>query len=121
MLDEQGASLRLAASEGLSDEYLEQAGTLPASEAFDHPALEGEAVAIDDLMQYPAAVSLDRIRAEGLKSMLSAGLVFRGQPMGILRLYTRTPRHFTRPERGLLQSIGQQIASAGANARLLES
>jgi sigma-B regulation protein RsbU (phosphoserine phosphatase) len=121
VLDEGATVLRLRAHLGLSQHYLAAASSLPAQEAVARAALDGEAVAIDDLAADDRILRGDAVRAEGLRSMLSAGLVFHGEPMGVLRLYTRTTRRFTRAEQAIVSSIGRQIATAVATARLLEA
>ncbi|MFG0275641.1 MAG: PP2C family protein-serine/threonine phosphatase [Phycisphaerales bacterium] len=121
VLEEGATVLRLRAHLGLSQRYLAAAASLPAQEAVARAALDGEAVAIEDLGADERILRGDAVREEGLRSMLSAGLVFHGEPMGVLRLYTHTARRFTRAEQAIVSSIGRQIATAVATARLLEA
>lgn len=121
LLDPSGRTLLPRAAYGLSDAYLESAGPLPADNALDRPILAGKVVAVADF-----EASGDRIhqphavRDENLRGMLSVALVFQGEALGVMRLYTRTRRDFTSADQDLFRSIARQIAAAVANARLLE-
>ena len=119
LLDASGKMLHPRAAFGLSQTYLDEAGPLPADNELDREILRGKVVAVsefsnDDRLRHPQAV-----KAEHLTSMLSAPLIFQGEPLGVLRVYARTRREFTRDERRLLGAIARQIAAAVANARLL--
>jgi sigma-B regulation protein RsbU (phosphoserine phosphatase) len=120
LLDEATDQLVLRAAIGLSDDYIHAAAVLPAHEMLARAALDGEPVAVDDLQSDERVLRADAIREEGLVSMLSAPLVFQDETMGILRLYTREPRRFSRADNAILASIGRQIAAAIATARLVD-
>lgn len=121
ILDAESEHLLLRAYTGLSDEYIARAATLPASRVLDNEELRGGVVAITELDKDPRVLRRDELRREGLRSMISAGLTFKGRPLGTLRLYTRARREFTDIERSLLRSIAQHSAAAVASARLLET
>lgn len=121
ILDDESEHLLLRAYTGLSDEYIARAATLPASRVLDTEELRGGVVAITDLDADPRVLRRDELRREGLRSMISAGLSFKGRTLGTLRLYTRARREFTDIERSLLRSIAQHSAAAVASARLLET
>jgi len=121
ILEEGATTLRLRAHQGLSRHYLAAAANLPAEEATARAALDGEAVAIENLADDERVLRTSAVREEGLRSMLTAGLVFHGEPIGVLRLYMRRSRRFTRAELAIVSSIGRQIATAVATARLLEA
>ncbi len=121
LLDASGRMLLPRAAYGLSEAYLEKAGPLPADNALDRAILAGKVVAVADFddvherMHQPLAV-----RDENLTGMLSVALVFQGEALGVLRIYTRTRREFTKADQELFRSIARQIATAVANARLLQ-
>lgn len=120
-LDSAGQSLMIRSWWGLSDEYVVRAMTVPVEAAPDRAALTGDVVCVEDLLDAKSDPQYDSRRSEGLRSMISAGLVFQGRPLGIMRLFSRSPRRFTTAEQGLLRAIGQQSAAALTNARLLET
>lgn len=112
--------LELKASHGLSESWLSSAEALSKSRTFDRLALGGEIVAIEDLLEDSRVRIRERVRAEGVRSFVTAGMVFRDEPIGVIRLYGRTPRPFSEGEKQLLVSIGQHAALAVEQARLLD-
>ncbi len=121
IIDDEHRVLQLRASVGLSHGYISAAGALPASRACDAEALGGAVIITPDIHDRDDFLHRDSLDAEGLLGMASVGLVFRGETLGLLRLYSRETMRATREEQDLLQSIAQQIAAGVANARLLEA
>lgn len=119
LLDPSGRTLLLRAASGLSEAYLDEAGPLPADNALDSKILAGEVVSVVAFSEQDHVAHPHAVRSENLTSMLSTALVFQGEPLGVLRVYTRQRREFSDSERELFQSIARQIAAAVANARLL--
>lgn len=111
--------LTLMASRGLSREWLESPLPLSRDRLFDRQALEGDVVTVEDLRGDERVLIADRAEREGLRGFINAGLVFHNKPIGIIRLYSRTPRRFGESEKGLLRSFAQQAAVAVEQARLL--
>jgi sigma-B regulation protein RsbU (phosphoserine phosphatase) len=72
-------------------------------------------VATDSRVQYP-----DQAAREGIVSMLSAGMRYKGQAIGALRVYTDVQTTFSQLKIDLLKAIAAQAAAAIENARLLE-
>jgi sigma-B regulation protein RsbU (phosphoserine phosphatase) len=120
-LDDTRENLVLRAYTGLSDEFIASAAVLPADKALDREELEGGVIAIADLQDDPRVLKRPAIKQEGLRSILSAGLVFRGRPLGVMRLYTRSRREFTEREQSLLRSIAQHSSAAVASSQLIET
>ena len=119
LLDGSGRMLLLRAASGLSEEYLDEAGPLPADNALDRETLAGHVVAVTEFTEEDHINHPHAVKAEHLVSMLSTALMFQGEPLGVLRVYTRTRRDFSDAERDLFRSIARQIAAAVANANLL--
>ena len=117
---ESEADLLLKASHGLSEEWLTSDQALSKSRTFDRLALGGEIVAVQDLLEDDRVRIRERVINEGVRSFVTAGMVFRDEPIGVIRLYGRTPRSFSEAEKQLLSSIGQQAALAVEQARLLD-
>ena len=117
---ESEADLELKSAHGLSDAWLTSDEALSKSRTFDRLALAGEIVAVDDLLADDRVRIRDRVIAEGVRSFVTAGMVFRDEPIGVIRLYGRSPRAFAEGEKQLLVSIGQQAALAVEQARLLD-
>ncbi len=109
--------LALQAHTGLSDAFVELIRALPSERVVDARALSGDVLTIHDLIEDGRSIWLDAIKEEGLVSLLSAGLVFAGQRMGLMRLYTRKRDVFTRRDEALMRTVSEQVASAVEGAR----
>lgn len=110
--------LVLKASRGLSREWLESPLPLSRERLFERMALAGEVVSVPDLLADERVLIHDRVKTEGLRAFLSAGLIFQGRPMGVIRLYAREPRAFTEAEGLLLRSVAEHAALAVQQARM---
>ena len=64
--------------------------------------------------------NVDMARREGLVSLLSAPLVFGGQAIGTLNIYTGAPRSFSNEEIHILRALAELSAIAMEKARLYE-
>jgi phosphoserine phosphatase RsbU/P len=117
---ENEADLVLKTSRNLSRDWLDCPLPLSRGRLFDRLALSGEVVMVHDLLSDERVLIPERVRSEGLRSAAHAGLVFQDRPIGIIRLYSRTPRVFTDAEARLLKSIAHQSAVAVEQARLLK-
>jgi sigma-B regulation protein RsbU (phosphoserine phosphatase) len=121
LLDDESANLQLRASFGMSPPTVEALADLPAGRVIDAAVLQGEAVLVPDLEADGRALHLDRLLADGLTSMLSVGLLFRGRASGVLRLYARGGPPPDRRAGLLARSVAEQAAASIAGQRLGES
>jgi phosphoserine phosphatase RsbU/P len=69
----------------------------------------------DPRIQYP-----QESMREGIVSMLSAGMRYKGKPIGVLRVYTDKKQAFSPLKIDLLKAVAAQAAAAIENARLLD-
>ncbi len=107
------------ASSHLSPGWLSDPLPLSKLRRFDRLVLAGETLAVEDLWSDPRVLRPERCRQENIRGFVSTAMVFRGRPIGVFRLYSRTPRRFSVPELRLLRTIGEQAATAVQQARLL--
>lgn len=121
LLDEDSTVLKLRASAGVSEPFVETFRELPRDRVIDQQVLGGEIVCIEDLGADGCALHVDAITREGLTGLISAGLLFHGQAFGIMRLFTRRRLILTERERALARAVAEQISGAIAGARLVES
>ncbi len=112
--------LTLRASVNLSERYFAKGPVFAHESELDTRSLAGEVVYVEDLAADERVRFPDLVEAEGLRSFLSTGLIFRGKPVGVMRLYTGQVRRFSEFDRSLLRAAAQQVATAIANARLLD-
>jgi sigma-B regulation protein RsbU (phosphoserine phosphatase) len=113
------AELRTIASVGLSDAWLNSPMPLSRGRLFDRIALDGEVLVVEDLAEDARVLEPDQCEAEGVRSFIATPMLSRDRPIGLIRLYSRTVRHFSEGEKRLLRSIGEQSAAAVEQARLI--
>jgi sigma-B regulation protein RsbU (phosphoserine phosphatase) len=121
LLDEEKGELVVKAVCNLSNDYLQKGKVLIGDSMIDTVALRGETVYIPDApndsrLRYP-----EYARKEGIVSCLCVPMIYRGQTVGLLRVYTDRRYVFDATEESLLRSIASQAASAIINARLREA
>lgn len=116
---EREEDLVVRASRGLSRDWLEHPLPLSKGREFDRLALSGQIVVSENIAADERILIGEKAAEEGLGAAIQAGLVFKNKPMGVIRLYSRTPRGFDEADRGLLASLAQQAAAALEQSRLL--
>jgi len=118
LLDETGTELKLVAAHGLSEKYLNK-GPVDTEENI-RAALNESPVAISDAATDPRIRYKREAEEEGIKSMLTLPIIARGKVIGVLRLLTGHPRHFSNEEIDFAASLAKQCGTAIENARLYE-
>ncbi|MFW6059088.1 MAG: SpoIIE family protein phosphatase [Phycisphaeraceae bacterium] len=102
----------------LSDDYIKKGSIrLDESEIY-RTALEGKCAYVEDMATDPRVLFQENARREGLVSMLCAGMIYQGKPIGVIQLFTGEVRRFTRFEINLVHSMTHLLATAIENARL---
>jgi signal transduction protein with GAF and PtsI domain len=112
-------TLELAASVGLSEEYL-QKGAVDLDKSLTE-SLSGRPVAIydaanDPRMQYPKEAA-----AEGIASMAAIPMIFKGKVIGVIRLISGEPREFTLEEVDFASTVAEIGAQLIINAKIYEA
>ncbi|MCH7884209.1 MAG: SpoIIE family protein phosphatase, partial [Planctomycetes bacterium] len=120
LLDEDSGELVIQAVHNLSREYLNKGPVMLAENRIDADAFGGQIVYIEDMPNDPRTRYPDNARREGIVSGLCAPMTYRGQTIGVLRVYTGKRYRFSESQQQLLRSIGSQAASAIINARFHE-
>ncbi|MEO1129778.1 MAG: SpoIIE family protein phosphatase, partial [Planctomycetota bacterium] len=119
--DDAEDALRLRAHAGLSERFVESFDTLSTESIIDRSALRSNEPLITPRLADVDGVTLSEwVEDEGLVGMISVGLTFRGQPLGLLRLYTRSEAALDERTRVLLRSIGEQTSAALAGVHLVK-
>jgi serine phosphatase RsbU (regulator of sigma subunit) len=112
--------LIIRAVHNLSPEYLGKGAVRRSESPIDDEALRGRLVFIEDVAHDPRFRYGDQARREGIVSVLTAGMLYRGEPVGVLRIYTDRRQRFRATHRSLLRAVAGQAAIAVVNARLIE-
>ncbi|HUU95077.1 MAG TPA: GAF domain-containing SpoIIE family protein phosphatase [Phycisphaerae bacterium] len=116
----QTGELTIQAGHNLSQRYLAKGPVLRSESPIDDEALNGNVVYIEDVSHDPRFRYPDDARREGMVSVLTAGMLYRGTPVGVLRVYTNHRQRFRRVHRNLLRAVAAQAATAIVNAQLLD-
>ncbi len=118
LLDHTGKKLKLAASFGLSQKYLNR-GPVDTEENIIE-ALNEKPVAIYDVTTDKRIIYQKEAAEEGIKSMLTLPVLARGKILGILRLLTDKPKNFSQQEIDFAASLAEQCGTAIENATMYE-
>lgn len=104
---------------GLSDWYVRK-GSVSADKSISE-ALEGKPVAVLDATRDERVQYQEQARKEGIASILSVPMTLREEIIGVVRVYTAEPCHFTTDDIYFVGAIANVGAIALENARLYES
>jgi signal transduction protein with GAF and PtsI domain len=105
LIDKETRELGLAASSGLSEEYLNKGPVRymqEITEAKDQVPIAIYDVQDDPRIQYPEAA-----KKEGISSLLGVPIVAHNEVIGALRVYTSEPWEFSIQDITLIQSVAQ--------------
>jgi len=118
LLNEKTNDLELAASRFLSKKYLRK-GPLDADKSVPE-VLKGKPVLILDAQNDPRIQYGKEKAEEGIASVLSVPVQIYNKVIGMLRLYTSSPRSFTEDEIEFASALGEMAGLAIINARMYE-
>jgi GAF domain-containing protein len=114
--------LHLAASEGLSEDYLNKGEIRIADSPIDQKVLgQGRPVTVYDVATEQALQYGQAAAQEGIRSVLAVPLRVRDQLIGVLRVYSAQPHRFTAEETALVEALADLGGLALENARLHEA
>jgi signal transduction histidine kinase len=120
MLDPTGEWLDLRASFGAGAAYLNKP-RLSVDESFMGIVIRRKKpMQLENVQSSALYQNMNMARVEGLVSLLSAPLVFGGQTIGTLNVYTDEPRSFSNEEVNILTALTELSAIAIEKARLYE-
>ncbi len=121
LIDHEKDELVIAAVHNLSQEYLGKGRIVLSKSEIDREALSPKGFAyVRDMSADPRVAYPQESQREGIVSMLSVGMRYKGRAIGALRVYTSQEKHFSQLEVELLKAVAAQAAAAIENARLLQ-
>ncbi len=116
LLDEEKLTVKLVASFGLSDEYLNK-GPVAADKNIAR-ALKGETIYIRDVATDPGIQYKKEKEAEGIVAMLYVPIKSQDKVIGVLNIYSSWSREFTDDEILLVTALAYQGGLAISNASM---
>jgi GAF domain-containing protein len=104
---------------GLSDWYLRK-GPIKADRSISE-ALEGKPVRVLNVVGDERVIYKEQAKKEGIASILSVPMMLRGEVIGVVRVYTSKPYHFSDDEIYFVEAVANPGAIAMENARLYDT
>jgi signal transduction histidine kinase len=120
MLDESGEYLELRASYGAGGAYLNKPRLALGDSFLGIVFRRKKPMQLENVQRSALYQNVDMAQREGLVSLLSAPLLFGGQAIGTLNVYTGEPRSFSNEEVHILLALAELSAIAMEKARLYE-
>jgi len=117
LLDEEAGDLKMRSTYGLSEEYRNK-GVVSKNDPVIKAAFAGEAIVLDDMRVDGRVKYKEATIKEGLVSQLTVAMQFKGNSIGVLRLYSPRPKRFYEDDINLARAVASQCAVAITNARL---
>ncbi len=115
LIDPESGHLELAASYGVSSEYLQRGEV--ENERNIKMVLSGEPVAIYDISHDQRLEYHQQMAVEGIVSLLAVPVKVNGEVIGVLRILTAAPRVFTDTEVRFAVTLAEVGGTAIRNAR----
>jgi signal transduction histidine kinase len=120
MLDENREWLDLRASYGASDTYIKKPRLNLEESLLGVVARRKKPMQVANVQTSSRYQNVEVARQEGLVSLLSVPLLFAGQSIGTLNVYTSRPYNFSNEEIKILSALAELSAIAIEKARLYE-
>jgi phosphoserine phosphatase RsbU/P len=121
LIDREHDELVIKAVHNLSSEYLNKGPIRLSKAEIDKMALSAQGYEyVRDMTRDPRVQYPSESRREGIVSMLSVGMRYKGKAIGVLRVYTAQEETFSQLKIDLLKAVAAQAGAAIENARLLE-
>jgi signal transduction histidine kinase len=120
MLDETRGWLDVRASHGAGEVYLRKPRLNVGESLLGAVVRRKKPVQVDNVQTSAGYQNVEVARQEGLVSLLSVPLLFSGEAIGTLNIYTATPYKFSNEEIRILTAFAELSAIAIEKARLYE-
>jgi len=118
LLGEDGETLNLKTSLGISDELSNKAAELKVGKGVSGIAVRTGKPVTMDIEDYPEKELLPLLKRDGVTSLAGMPLLAKGKVLGAIIISSRKHRVFAKEEIDVLASIGNQIGVAVENATL---
>ena len=120
LLNESTGEMVLKAVYGLSQEYIHKGRVFVWKGVYKDVIFNGNAAIVSDVSTDPRFEYTEEAVTEGIKSMLSVGLMVQDKPIGALSVYTDRHHLFTRDQVRIFKGIANKAASVIERAMLYE-
>lgn len=118
LLDEKKEELVIAATQSLSNTYVNKPNLKVGQSISGKVILEKKPLSVLDVTKEPGYMFPDVARKEGFVSLLSVPMMIKDQVVGVINSYTTREHVFTKEEIDILQAVANQAAVAIENTNL---
>ncbi len=118
LLDEKREELVIAATQSLSNEYVNKPNLKIGQSVSGRVVLEKKPLKVLDVTKEPGYMFPDVARKEGFVSLLSVPMMIKDQVVGVINSYTKNEHVFTKEEIDILKAVANQAAVAIENTNL---
>jgi signal transduction protein with GAF and PtsI domain len=119
LLDERDQTLKIRATQTMSEEYLKERILKLGEGVVGYVAVENKPMMILNVLKEERYKEKELARKEGLVSMLSVPMCVRDKVIGVINCYTSFPHKFTKSEVEVFTTVANQAAVAIENAGLI--
>jgi len=118
LLDEKKQELVIAATQSLSQEYINKPNLKVGQSIAGRVVTERRPITVLDVTREPGYMYPDVARKEGVVSMIGVPMMIKDRIIGVINSYVQKEHKFSKEEIGILQAIANQAAVAIENTRL---
>ncbi len=118
LLDEKKQELVIAATQSLSQEYVNKANLKVGQSISGKVVTEKRPITVLDVTREPGYMFPEVARKEGVVSMIGVPMMIKERVIGVINSYTQQEHKFSDEEIDILQAIANQAAVAIENTRL---
>jgi signal transduction protein with GAF and PtsI domain len=118
LLDEKKQELVIAATQSLSQDYVNKANLKVGQSISGRVVTEKRPIAVADVTNEPGYMFPQVAKREGVVSMIGVPMLIKDRVIGVINCYTQQEHRFSEEEIGILQAIANQAAVAIENTRL---
>jgi len=119
LLDEKEQTLRIRATQAMSEEYLKERKLMVGEGIVGLVAKDKKPIVIADVLKDPRYKEKTLAKKEKLTSMLSVPMMVKNRVVGVVNCYTTTLYEFSDSDIDLLTAVANQAAVAIENTELL--
>ncbi len=120
LLDEKREELVIAATQSLSQKYVNKPNLRVGQSISGKVLLEKRPIVVRDVTREPRYMYPDVARKEGIVSLVSVPMMVKDRAIGVINSYTKTEHTFRQEEIDILQAVANQAAVAIENTHLSE-
>lgn len=120
LVDAKRNELEMVTAYGCSLEYLDKPNLPIDGAVLGRVVKEKRMQIVENIFEEPLYLHKELAAREGVCALLAAPITFQDRVLGVLNIYTSTPRRWQRSERDLLLTFANHTAIAITNARVHE-